>query len=421
MPAYYDLPAAFGNASVEDVDKFNSLPYYLVMNEIKLFPRWNIWDRLYGSIDWETNMGDVMRAVTPQPSPVGETFFFPQNVTADPHKNIYETAESTEEARVKWHRYESKQFNFLPYFRAFWRNQIKYTHKDIVRQVQVSNNMFIRTNTWFKSPAVYVAGKGLTDAPVGDGNIDLTAADSKNLAYLSDLVAQADTNLSLRVLNNASLSLQEDVGAPAFEDDSAPRENAGLNNKYVVVGGTEAWQVLYLDPTLSDLKNTALDLVFDGFHGNLFGRLTYKFDPFPIRIHRTAAGVISVPSPQVVNATNKKIYVNPLYRDAQWELAFMCGADAYQTIKIGPPPSEFANQNMKASKFYSMRWNGEIQLTDQILIQRGTIAGGDMTYELNRYGTQLQLIGQATHGILAGDPRYVLPIAYRRFRPTDKE
>src|SRR4051812_26693162 len=120
MPSYYDLPAVFGNASVEDVDKFNSLPYYLVMNELQLYPRWNVWDRLYGSIDWETNMGDVMRAVTPQPSPVGESFFFPQNVTADPHKNIYETAESREEARVKWHRYESKQFSFLPYFRAFW-------------------------------------------------------------------------------------------------------------------------------------------------------------------------------------------------------------------------------------------------------------------------------------------------------------
>lgn len=426
MPSYYELPAVFGNASVEDVDKFNSLPYYLVMNELGLFPRWNIWDRLFGSIDWETNMGDVMRAVTPQPSPVGETFFFPQNVTADPNKNIYETGEATEEARVKWHRYESKQFNFLPYFRAFWRNQIKYTHKDIVRQVQVSNNMFIRTNVWFKSPVVYVAGKGLVDAPVGDGNTALTAANSKNLAWLSAAVAQADTNLSLRVMHNTCSVLQEDIGAPAFEGDggngNTAKDNEGLRNRYVMVGGNDAWRGLYLDPTLPSLKTDSLDLVFGAFKGSLFGGLmTYKVDPFPIRIHRTAAGVISVPNPQVVNNTDKRIYVNPLYRDAQYEVAFLCGADAYQTIKVGPPPNEFTGQNMKASKFYSMRWNGEIQLTDQILIQRGSVAGGDLTYELNRYGTQLQLIGQATHGILPGDVRNVLPVIYQRNRPKDKE
>ena len=423
MPAYYDLPATFGNASVEDVDKFNSLPYYLVMNEIQLFPRWNIWDRLFGTIDWETNMGDIMRAVTPQPSPVGETFFFPQNVTADPHKNIYETGESTEEARVKWHRYESKQFSFLPYFRAFWRNQIKYTHKDIVRQVQVSNNMFVRTNVWFKSPQVYVAGKGLLDAPVADGNAALTAADSKNLNWLTDRLPEAVTNLSLRVMHNMCNVFQEDIGAPAFEGSptGAPADNDGLRNKYVMVGGTESWNNLYLDPTLPTLKNDSLDMVFGAFKGSLFGgQLTYKFDPFPLRIHRTEAGVVSMPAPQIINNTNKKIYVNPLYRDAGWEVAFLVGADAYQSIKVGPPPSEFTGQNMKASKFYSMRWNGEIQITDQILIQRGTVGGGDLTYELNRYGTQLQLIGQATHGILAGDPRYVLPVIYRRQRPTDE-
>lgn len=426
MPAYYDLPAAFGNASVEDVDKFNSLPYYLVMNEVAQFPRWNIWDRLFGSIDWEPNMGDIMRAVTPQPSPVGDVFFFPQNVTADPNKNIYETAESTEEARVKWHRYESKQFNFLPYFRAFWKNQIKYTHKDIIRQVQVSNNNFIRTAVWFKSPQVYVAGKGLLDAPVGDGNTALTAADSKTLAWLSGMVAQADTNLSLRVMHNTVSVLAEDIGAPAFEpgagNGNGPKDNAGLENRYVMVGGTDAWRQLYLDPTLPDLKNDSLDLAFGAFKGSLFGgQLTYKCDPHPIRIHRATDGTITVPAPQIVNNTNKKVYVNPYYRDAQYEVAFLLGADAFQTIKIGPPPAEFASGNMKASKFYSMRWNGEIQLTDQILIQRGTVAGGDLTYELNRYGTQLQLIGQATHGILPGEVRNAMPIIYQRMRPTDKE
>lgn len=422
MPAYYDLPAVFGNASVEDVDKFNSLPYYLVMNEVQLFPRWNVWDRLFGSIDWEPNMGDIMRAVTPQPSPVGEVFFFPQNITADPHKNSYETGESTEEARVKLHRYESKQFSFLPYFRAFFRNQIKYTHKDIVRQIQLSNNAFIRTAVWFKSPQVYLAGKGPVDAPNGDGTTAMTAAGSKNLEYLKATLPTVATNLSLRVLHNAWNVLQEDIGAPAFEgQNNMPKDNVGLKNQYVVVGGSEAFNVLRWDPDRDSLGSQNLDVLFGDFRGSLFGGLvTYKFERHPIRFHVTDAGVVSIPVPEIVNNTNKKIYVNPLYRDAQYEVAFLVGADAYQSIKVGPPPSEFAGQNMKASKFYSLRWNGEVQLTDQILIQRGSIATNDLTYELNRYGTQLQLIGQATHGILPGDPRYAMPIIYRRQRPTDQ-
>lgn len=419
MPAYYDLPESFGNASVEDIAKFNQLPFFLVMNELKLFPRWNVWDTLYGTIDWEANMGNTMKAVTPQPSPVGQSFFYPAALTSQPNKNVYETRESTEQAVLYWHRYESKQFYFLPYFTAFWKNQIQYTHADITRQITVSNNLFLRTNIFDKSPRMYIAGYGLVDCPVAASNPARDAANSKTLAWLAAQLPLCKTNFSLAVRHKAQTFAQNDLAIPPFEGlNKGPKDNKGLDVGYVVVDSSESYHNLYTDPLTSTLKSINLDLLFSGFQGSLFGVCTSKFEQYPIRVKVAVDGSVSIPVPELWNPDDNKIYINPDYRNAEFEITFLCGGDAYKSIKIGPPPSEFSSRNMSASKFYSLRWNGEIQLTDQILITQS--AGGNITsVELNRYGTNLQFISQTTHGIIAGDPRYVLPILSQRQRLSD--
>ena len=116
---------------IEDVNRFNQLPFYLVKNEVKLFPVWNELDQLYGKIDWETNQGNIMRGVTPQRSPVGRSFFFPNDVTSVAKKDIYQVTESKKEARVKVHKYESFQFNFLPSFTAFWETYLQFANKGV--------------------------------------------------------------------------------------------------------------------------------------------------------------------------------------------------------------------------------------------------------------------------------------------------
>jgi hypothetical protein len=63
-----------------------------------------------------------------------------------------------------------------------------------------------------------------------------------------------------------------------------------------------------------------------------------------------------------------------------------------------------------------MRWNGEVQLTDQFLIKRGTIAGGDYDVETNQKGRFLKLTGSCTHGILPAEVYNVMPIIYKRTR-----
>jgi predicted adenine nucleotide alpha hydrolase (AANH) superfamily ATPase len=89
------------------------------------------------------------------------------------------------------------------------------------------------------------------------------------------------------------------------------------------------------------------------------------------------------------------------------------GADFGKSIKVGPPPKEFAERNMAAEKFYELRWNGETRIIDQVLVQYA-----DGTYDINNYATQVKIISMLTHGYLPCERRYAFPIIAERKRPT---
>jgi len=267
---------------------------------------------------------------------------------------------------------------------------------------------------WAKSPNVYLAGTGLTEAPTGDLDSSFATLGSKTTAWLTAQISSIKSSLSLRSIYRAQLVHREDLGAPPFEGvKNMPEENEGLKGKYIIVGSTEAWDMFAYDPDTNLLKSINLDLLFKDFNGLLFGKVVYKFDPFPMRFN--AAGTFV--APQVYSDTDKKCKPNPDYHDLNktpYEVAWMIGAESCKTIKVGPPPKEFASQSMSAKKFYQLKWNGEIQLTDQVLV---TYADGSI--DLNVYGTQLKFISQATHGYLVGEPRFTFPILFRRARPQE--
>lgn len=429
MPSYYDIPlpgnATVPNLTIEDVNKYQKLPFYLVKNEVRRFPLYKTWDSLYGSIKWQDNMGSLMRGVRPEFSPVGDSFVFPQNITTTPNKNVYETQESIEEASLKLHRFESKQFHFLPSFQDFRDNQLQWNHDDIIRQIALYNERFIRGFIWHRSPNVIVAGNDgsqallgtselVTGCPVNDP-LDITLAANigvgKSLGFNQAVAGAVNTNFNLRLLYKACSYLDDDLGAPMFEGTlNTPRENELVKGKYVVVCGTDAWRQLTWDPSVSSLKSINLDLLFDGFKGSLFSMLTVKPEKYPLRFGDDGNFI----APQVIDLLTKKTRPNPNYTSldtAKYEVAFILGADAWRSVTVGPPPKEFAVKNMSAEKFYSLRWNGEVQLTDQVLIKYT-----DGTLDLNRYGTQLQLISQAVFGMLGGEVNNAVPIVFRRTR-----
>lgn len=434
MPSYYNQPSVFGNAVVEDVNRFNQLPFYLVHNEVKQFPIWNELDQLYGKIDWETNQGNVMRGVTPQRSPVGRAFFFPENVTSVAKKDIYQVTESKEEAQVKVHKYESFQFNFLPSFTAFWETYLQFANKDIVEKIAISNNQFIETNMWFNASNAYLCGTGIvTGCPITMGNAAGTAAGSKTASWLvATTTGSAGSGgvlqgLRLRDAYRANMALQEDFAAPAFDGvRNMPKDNDGVKGKYVLLLSSEAWMGFTWDTDVQTLKPLNLDLLFNDFKGSLFGTMTCKIKKYPIRYNivdikdggGTTLWAAGTPiDPEIFDPTDNKWKPNPYWTSlvtAPYEIAWLLGDYYAKTIKVGPPPKEFATTNMSAQKFYSMKWNGEVRLTDQVLI-----TNPDGTVELNTYGENLKFLSKLTHGYLVGERRNAFPILLRRTRPSN--
>ena len=433
MPAYYDQPSIFGNATVEDVNRFNQLPFYLVHNEVKQFPIWNELDQLYGKIDWETNQGNIMRGVTPQRSPVGRSFFFPNDVTTVANKDIYQVTESKEEAKVKVHKYESFQFNFLPSFTAFWETYLQFANKDIVEKISISNNQFIETNMYYNASYVYLCGNSLqSGAPIGMGNSAGTAANSKTKDWLVGMITGANgsggvlKNLTLRDIYRAVMNLQEDLAAPAFDGvRNMPKDNDGVKGKYVLLCSSEQWMNFTWDPDVQTLKPLNLDLLFNDFRGSLFGTLTVKIKKYPVRwsiadIKDGGGNVLWAAGnpidPEIFDPVDNKWKPNPYHTSlvtGQYEMAWLLGDSYAKTIKVGPPPKEFATTNMSAQKFYSMKWNGEVRLTDQVLI-----TNPDGSLELNVHGENLKFISKLTHGYLVGERRYAFPMLLKRVRPV---
>ena len=433
MPALYDKPSVFQNAVVEDVNRFNQLPFYLVHNEVKVNASWNELDQLYGKIAWETNQGNIMRGVTPQRSPVGRSFFFPNAVTTVANKDIYQVTESKEEAVVNVHKYESYQFNFLPSFTAFWETYLQFANKDIVDKIACSNNQFIETNMWFNSTYVYLCGYGLTSgAPTALGNVAGTAANSKTAAWLVALttgalgVGPVIQNLTLRDVYRGIMNLQEDLGAPPFEGvRNMPKDNEGVKGKYVLLLASESFLNFTFDKDVKELKPLNLDLLFNDFKGQLFGTVTCKIKRYPVRYNtvdiKDAGGTVlwaaGMPiDPEIFDPTDNKWKPNPYYTSlisAPYQINWLLGDSYAKTIKVGPPPKEFATQNMSAQKFYSMRWNGEVRLTDQFLI-----TNPDGTQELNNYGENLKFLSKLTHGYLVGERRYAFSMIEKRMRPN---
>ena len=437
MPSFYGLPGQFSPAVIQANNLFAQLPFYLVHNEIQQYAGWNEFDQLYGSIPWQENMGSVMEAVTPQRSPVGRSLFFPNPITTASNKDLYQVTESNEQAILYKHKYGSFVFNFIPSFQVFWDKYIKFNSDDIVKQIAVSNNQFIETQMLQNASYVYLCGTGLVGgAPIGAMNVGLNAANSKTATWFVNTVlgtggnSGAIQNLRLRDVYRAIMNLQDDLGAPSFSGaKNMPKDNEGLKGKYVLFCSSEDWFNFTFDPDiLNKLQGLApcdLNLVFNDFRGSLFGQITCKIKKYPIRFSAVnitdgAGNVLWAAGfpidPEIFDPIDNKWKPNPYYTSlvsAPYTIAWLMGDNYAKTLKVGPPPKEFATKNMSGEKFYSLRWNGEVRLTDQLLI-----TNADGSIEMNDFGENLQLKGQLTHGYITTERRFAFPMFIARSRPS---
>jgi hypothetical protein len=267
-------------------------------------------------------------------------------------------------------------------------------------------------------------------------NAAYNAANSKTAAWLIAITqgtggnTGAIQNLRLRDVYRAIMNLQDDLAAPSFSGAlNMPKDNEGLKGKYALFCASEDWFNFTFDPDiLNKLQGLApcdLNLVFNDFKGVLFGTITCKIKKYPVRFNianvldpngNTLWSAGTPIDPEIFDPIDQKWKPNPYYTSlvsAPYAIAWLLGDNYCKTLKVGPPPKEFATKNMSGEKFYSLRWNGEVRLTDQILI-----TNVDGSIELNDFGENLQLKAQLTHGLIPCERRFAFPIILSRSRPS---
>lgn len=425
MPQY-QVPAI--NKSIcegwaeQDINLYNKLPFYLAKLQVEYRKTWPVWAKLGGKIPWSPNMGTIMKAVRKVPSPHLRQTAFPNAIQIAPKKDVIGVRETAVQTSLLLHRFESQYFNFLPSFQDFMTDGITYTMEDMSKKITRFEDIFIRSAAFHASPFVWLANKAggeNVDAPTGTGNDAGTDGKTNDWLAAQIPLIGAPGGLSLVQVFRAMSFLESDVRAPVFSGMGLPKDDVGPNGKFCLVLSAEAWGQFVFDPWVVENRPLDFDIVTDGFRGSLWGRITCKIEDLPLRIAVAANGDVSFPAPETIE-TNPNAYnfgetvPNPDYVAAQYEVAFLLGAEGFKSVTVGPPPKEFAGKG-PSKEFAGMTWNGEVRMTDNIIIPC-TDADGNITYESNKFGAYLQLIAQLTLGYLPSQRRNILPIIFKRVR-----
>ena len=414
--------------SENDREMYNSLPFYFAKMAVEHRKTWSIWSKLLGKRKWTPNMGPTMRLIQKEPSPHLRQFAFPNAVCDSPKKDIIGVRERTVDAAIRLHQFESPVFNFCPSFQDFLTDHIDYTLKDILDKQTRFEDLFYRGHIFHQSPNVFFpdrVGGELVVAPTGDGNDAGTSG--KTLAWLAANLSQIGSpgNLSLNAINLATTTMSTDLRVPPFSGAGLPQgDDNPLSGKYVLALSEEAWNQFIYDPWFSANKNINLDIVFKPFQGSLFGRVTCKIEDMPIRFDVSGTGEVTIPDVEEICLTPTDVNYNQsipsqAYINAEYEVAFLVGGNKpYSYIDVGAPPKYFGG-NLAPEGFGNMRWNGEIQMTKDLLVPCPTTVGqgtDQFTWDTNKYGKYLQLISEVTYAIVGEQKRNILPIPFKRRR-----
>lgn len=419
MPTDIDVTPPTDNWKVADINAFNKLPYYFGKMSAHSAMAFATWQKLYGTLPWKPKSGTTLRGVAQEPSPVVRQQFSPKQIDQLALKDVISTSERTSDAMVQRHKFESPQFAFQAEFQDFM-SHLQFNNTDINRQIQIAQDMFIRTQALHKAPLMVVIGREsseLITVPYQTGVVDVDDAAGKTTAFWQDKISEIPNtggSLDILAVNRLINYISEDVQATPFSKvHNVPKENQAVDDRYIMVGENSIYRNMIFDPESRALMSADSQYLTKPFSGSLFGRINFMTEQFPLRI----ASDGTFPTPQIINDTDKggdsdeQVIPNPSYIEAPYAVAFITGADAYKALTVGAPPSEFGGSGMSRENFNKLNWNGRARLTANVLVN---YAGN--VKDTNKYGEVVQFIADATFGALAQTSRFCIPVLYRRNR-----
>lgn len=408
-----------GQWTEQDLDLYNKLPYYFAKSTTQFRKFWNTWDKLLGKISWTPNMGEIMRTVMVEPTPVMRQWAAPALLRETPRQDVINVRERTVDTKIRIQQFVSPHIRYLSTFQDFLKGNIKPTRENLDRQIVIFEEQFYRSYIFNWSPYVYVAGYGLvSNCPVADPAYDLSAG--KTLAWLQAQVApNVKSHLTLRELFKAMTDAEEILGMTPFEGSGQPGgDNGPLNETFCLVHQPATWNSFLDDPWLKENRPLNMNIVTDSFKGMLFNKIRCKAERYGMRIKMAADFGCTFPAPEEVELdANSPEYLRTkpaldYAKNAQLAVSFLVGGSSYDMLEVGPPPSEFTGGGIPEG-FNKMNWNGMVQMNKNFLVPCKD-ANGNNTYDTNSWGHYLRLQAEAALGIRGCNKFNVLPIIHAR-------
>lgn len=436
MPAQWNLPTtANGNWTVQDVNRFNALPFWAAQQQVKQLPYFSRWGNLFSTQKWDANKGNVLLGIIDEFSPKTSQVHKPTFITSTPLRTVSSTFQRTNTGRIYRHKFESELFSFLPSFTDFARQPLKHATMDINRQIAFGNDDFIRWQAFQLAPAVWQAGNSTrlnTSVPVGPpGEGDL--ADPKTAAVIATLISGVTGPLDFKEICAVRSAARYDLGLVPWDGvPGAPGDNEILGGRWLLMGEGLIYEAMSYDTHILNTRMLTQDLQHKEWMGIIGGNIVFREEKYPLRFKLDGTmpapeieqvlpvnGTITSGSSTITNpggaAKNVEIIPNPDYVNAPIGVAWFMGHEPMQTLSIGAPPSEFANAKVDTARIGKLSWNGEVRLTDNVLVNYGGAGGTSITnIDTNKYGEVLQLIADTVMGVIPVTMRRCIPILYAR-------
>ncbi len=367
-------------------------------------------------------MGDTMRTVAAEPTPVMRQEAYPELLGIIPKTDVISYRERTIDSKPYWQDFVSPHYSFYPEFTDFMKH-VDRNQENINKQISVFEDVFYRSRVFHAAPYVYVVGVGLVPAPTGIPSADGSTGKSFGWisAQLTALQGVPQGYLSFQAIFKALNAFEQEVGGTPFEGSGLPKGDSNpLNEKFCLITSGETWNNFVDDPWLKENRPLNMDVVTDTFKGDLWGRVRCKLERYPLRYKTDNNNTPSMPDPEIAELDSVRddfgrTKPNPDYarpQNSPFEVAFLVGGNSADIIDPAPPPSEFV-RSLDQGAAIKMNWNGKVWMNKDFLVPCKD-ANGNVTYDFNSWGRYLRLQATLQVGIRLLNAHNVLPIIFKR-------